>query len=103
MKELFSERVFWAAQVLELGNRADIEEIKDAYKRLVKKWHPDNCKDELSKCQKKIQEVIEAYNIILDYCNEYRFSFIREDIVESISFDKQLKEKMIERFGDTIL
>lgn len=97
--ELESEKIYKAAQILNLNEKATMAEIKETYRNLVKKWHPDNCKEEPAKCQAKIKEIVQAYDIIMDYCNNYRYSFKKEDIIENLPMEKQLKERWIKRFG----
>ncbi|NBI10761.1 molecular chaperone DnaJ [Colidextribacter sp. OB.20] len=52
-------------EVLELGKGASVEEIKKAYRRLAKKYHPDmNPGDKTA--ESKFKEVNEAYSILSD-------------------------------------
>lgn len=54
-------------QVLGLKSDASPEEIKQAYFKLAKKWHPDlfiNNPEELKIAEKKFQEINEAYEMI---------------------------------------
>ncbi len=46
----------------------------------MKKWHPDKHKDDVEKATKMSTQINEAYELILDYCNNYEFSFKEEDI-----------------------
>lgn len=50
-------------QVLGVSEHATSEEIKAAYRRLAKKYHPDAHPGDLD-CEKKFQEVSEAYSIL---------------------------------------
>lgn len=46
----------------------------------MKKWHPDKHKDDPQKATKMSMQINEAYEIILNYCNTYEYSFDEADI-----------------------
>ena len=48
--------------VLGISKNASTDEIKSAYKKLAKKFHPDVSKEENS--EQKFKEVLEAYNVL---------------------------------------
>ncbi len=50
--------------VLGLKKGASVEEVKAAYKRLAKKYHPDLNKD--SGAEEKFKEILEAYQVLSD-------------------------------------
>ncbi|SDB13087.1 DnaJ C-terminal domain-containing protein [Eubacterium oxidoreducens] len=50
--------------VLGVGRLADASEIKKAYRRLAKKYHPDTNKD--PKAEEMFKDVTEAYNVLSD-------------------------------------
>jgi len=52
--------------VLELEKNASVEQIKESYKRLVKKWHPDKNPNNVEEATKKFREVSEAFGILSD-------------------------------------
>ena len=49
--------------VLRVPENASSEEIKQAYRRLVKLWHPDLHPDDMS-AEKRMQEITEAYTVL---------------------------------------
>ena len=52
-------------EVLGIGRNADAKEIKKAYRKLAKKYHPDmNPGDK--QAEQKFKEVTEAYNVLSD-------------------------------------
>ena len=51
----------------------------------MKKWHPDKHKDDANKATKMSMQINEAYEIILDYCNNYEYSF-DEEYIKRTSF-----------------
>lgn len=69
-----------AKTLLGLRESSSLKEIKLKYKNLMKKWHPDKHKDDVDKATKMSMQINEAYNIILDYCNSYEYSFDEEHI-----------------------
>lgn len=51
-------------EILGLKKGADVDEVKRAYKKLAKKYHPDISKDE--NAEEKFKEVLEAYQVLSD-------------------------------------
>jgi curved DNA-binding protein CbpA len=68
-----------ALQVLGLGERATLKEIKSQHRKLVKLHHPDvgNTSD-----PEMIRNVNAAYQTISDYTAEFRFSFDENEFYE---------------------
>jgi DnaJ-class molecular chaperone len=66
--------------ILGLRETSTLAEIKSKYKNLMKKWHPDKHKDDPQKATAMSMQINEAYEIILNYCNNYEFSFDEEHI-----------------------
>ena len=50
-------------EILGIKNGTSLQEIRKAYKELVKKWHPDFHPDD-SECLEKIKEISEAYEAL---------------------------------------
>ena len=88
------EKIDQARKNLGLGEKANKEEIKNIYRELMKKYHPDKT-PENQKYLEKVKGIIWAYNIITSYCDKYKFSFSRED-VERINPEL----KLYRQFGD---
>jgi preprotein translocase subunit Sec63 len=79
-----SKEIMQAKEMLALPDRASLKEIKSQYRRLLKKWHPDTCKHvDTRQCHKMVQEINHSYSIIMEYCTEYKFSFVREELLSS--------------------
>ena len=55
--------------ILEISENADSQEIKRAYRRLAKKYHPDAVRDDAVKMQ-KMYEIQEAYGLSLIHISE---------------------------------
>ena len=84
-----------ARKLLELPERATMAEIKRHYRKLMRHWHPDMCKEAEQRCKEMTARISVAYNIIVEYCDHYRFSFSREEVKENLSEE----EWLYERFG----
>jgi molecular chaperone DnaJ len=62
-------------KILEIETTNDLKIIKQAYKKLAKKYHPDICKSQ--KCEEKFKEINTAYQILSD--EEKRKKFIQKN------------------------
>ena len=70
-----------ARKVLGLGQRASIKEIKDAFRRKSLIYHPDKCREKDENiCRDEFDKVKKAYEVLMEYCYSYRFSFKKEDV-----------------------
>ena len=88
-----------ARKLLGLDEEVTLEEIKDAYRDLSLKYHPDRCKDKDKKhCEEMFKKINCAKEIILNYCANYRYSFKEKDVKKNI-IDKELYEHL-KRFYD---
>lgn len=66
-----------AIEILNLSYKFSLIELKKKYKENLKKYHPDKNKYEENI---KIQEIKEAYLILLEYIENYEISFEEKDI-----------------------
>ncbi|MFW5976848.1 MAG: J domain-containing protein [Bacillota bacterium] len=101
-KNFNSQKVYKAAQVLNLGSKASKEEIKANYRKMLKKWHPDSCTHSQKKCKEKIEEIVNAYEIIKKYCDNYLYSFEKDEIINNLPVDMRLEEIWEKRFKGKI-
>ena len=53
-------------EILEINKNATEEEIKKAYRKLAKKYHPDANPDNKKEAEEKFKEVSEAYEVLSD-------------------------------------
>ena len=89
------DRIKDAADLLGLGEKASLAEIKKAYRRLAKKYHPDVRQSPGQKAGKvAMHRLTAAYQTLLDYCAAFRFPLIPGD-------NEQLEGEdwWFERFG----
>jgi len=70
-----------ARKILGLEEEASIEEIKDAFRNLALKYHPDKCKEKDKKhCEEIFKKINQARDIILSYCANYQYSFKEKEV-----------------------
>ena len=67
-----------ALELFAIQDRASLKEIKARHKALVKKHHPDAGGDD----PEAIRAINAAYQCLMDYCSNYRFSFTHEEFME---------------------
>ena len=91
------EEIERARSILDIGKSATIDEIKASYKILLKKWHPDMCKDNSDECKEMTRNILWAYQTIMKFINQYRFAFSKEEIEKYITKE----EWWYKHFGDT--
>ena len=89
------EKITWARKLLGLSEFATAQEIRDNFRKLIAKWHPDKCREEEKKCEEMTEMIISANQIIKNYCEQYKFSFCEEEVKKYISKE----EWWFDRFG----
>lgn len=75
-------KVVAAGKLLGLEDRATLQDIKQAYRRLSKKYHPDSTrgvKNTGSGEALEMHEITAAYQTLLDYCNNYRYPLVPDN------------------------
>jgi molecular chaperone DnaJ len=68
-------------KLLEIDKSATQEEIRKAYRKMVKKWHPDRHQENKQRAEDKFKEIQEAYEVLSDPEKRKlydRFGFIPE-------------------------
>lgn len=84
-----AQAVLDARDELGLGSDASLYEIKQSYLRLAKKHHPDkNPASMQAVCEKRMQDINAAYELILQYTKNYRYSFDKESVEKNADFFK---------------
>jgi len=86
-----------AKSLLGLREKSSLKEIKNKYRNLMKKWHPDKHKDDIDKATKMSAQINEAYKIILEYTANYEYPFDEDSIKEKY---QSPSDWMKERFGN---
>ena len=79
-------------KILELDKSASEADIKKAYRRLARKYHPDvNPNDESAK--KKFQQINEANEVLSDPANRKKYDQYGKDWKHAEQFDKQKAQR----------
>ncbi len=81
MKANKYQRIREARKILGLGEEATRNEIRDAFRELSRKFHPDRLpegKQEAGRAE--FEKVVRARGILDRYCENYRYSFREEEI-----------------------
>ena len=87
------EQINQARELLGLGEAATLRQVKQAYKRVANRYHPDKCKDpDKTKCDEMMKMINEAYELIMKYCNQYSYSFREEDVRRTYPHDEYLRK-----------
>ncbi len=92
-----------ARKMLGLEEFATLEEIKEAYRKLSRQYHPDQCRDDKRKCEEMFKKVNSANQIIMAYCAGYKYSFREKDVKRNIiskAYYKHLKKFYDGWWGD---
>jgi len=90
------EEITEARKILGIEENEKLKIIKDKFKTLIKKYHPDVCQEKPEVCRKKAEELIRAYKTIMEYCDNYKFSFKKEEVMKYLNIDEFWKY----RFGN---
>lgn len=88
-----------AREILGLEFSATRQEIKAAYRRAARRWHPDRApKEEEAAFRARMQEVNAAYQRLKEFLENYRY---RLDEGEAADEQKDLEAWWHARFGAT--
>ncbi|MDA3785818.1 MAG: J domain-containing protein [Deltaproteobacteria bacterium] len=83
-----------AREIFGLADRATLRDIKAVFRQLVKKYHPDLA-GEGAENRGRIQEIHEAYHVLLTYCENYEFPLRRADAAPEV----EVEDWWMHRFG----
>jgi len=78
-----------ALAILDLPPFITKDDIKKRYKELAKEYHPDIAKD-----SSKFLEIKEAYKIIMEYIENFRYSFDEDELnkqMPNIAYSKKFR------------
>ena len=86
-----------ARKMLDLGETATMRDIKDAYRRLALKYHPDRCEGgKREDHEAMFKKITVAHETIMSLCAGYRYSFKKQDIQGAA--DSEMDEEFMEKF-----
>ncbi|MDF1881040.1 J domain-containing protein [Sulfurimonas sp. MAG313] len=92
-----TETLLKAKTLLGLYDKATLFDIKQKYRNLMHKWHPDKNPDNLETAQQMSIKINEAYKTVLEYTKNYEYTFKEEDIKDKYASPHDWWES---RFGD---
>ena len=72
-----------ARKLLELGETATLKQIKTAYRSLAHRYHPDKNDSAKEDNDEMMKNLNKAYNLLLDYCTDYKYGFSEEDVART--------------------
>lgn len=75
------EKIIAARDILNLGEEATLAQIKAAFRRMSKKYHPDTAgKGAEAGGPETISmaDINDAYQTLLEYCRNYRFPLVMD-------------------------
>ena len=84
-----------ARKTLELPETATIASIKSNYRRMLARWHPDQCEENPEVCAEMTRKIISAHETIMDYIHHYQYDFSEETVKRHLSPE----DWWFERFG----
>mmetsp|Transcript_73604 Transcript_73604/g.66239 ORF Transcript_73604/g.66239 Transcript_73604/m.66239 type:complete len:653 (-) Transcript_73604:11-1969(-) len=84
--------------ILDIKQSANTEEVKAAYKKQARKWHPDKNIDNADEATKRFKEINEAYEILSDKHERAWYDAHRDAILRGI--DKHEINKMAQNNED---
>ena len=82
-----------ARRLLGLGEAATLKEIKSAYRRMAFRHHPDKHTGNAGAENEEIMKRLNwAYKLLMEYCNNYKYTFSEEDVARTYPYDEYLRK-----------
>lgn len=91
VKRVSFKEIDEARKMLELGQETTLDEIKEFYRKLAQKYHPDNDPNNPD-LEKKFEGITKAYKMLISFCGkglrpEEKFSFKQGDQKDVLIID----------------
>jgi DnaJ-class molecular chaperone len=81
-----------ARKLLELGEVSTLKEIKMAYRTLAHRYHPDKHSNSVGEESAETMKRLNwAYKLLMDYCDNYKYSFGEEDVARTYPNEEHLR------------
>jgi preprotein translocase subunit Sec63 len=81
-----------ARRLLGLGEVATLKQIKRAYRRKARQYHPDRSGGEDAEGEEMMKRLNWAYKLLIEYCVQYGYSFKEEDVARTYPYDEYLRK-----------
>jgi len=81
-----------ARRLLGLGETAILKEIKQAYRRMSLRYHPDRRSGDDSQSNEMMKKLNWAYKLLTEYCAHYKYSFTEEAVAKTYPHDEYLRK-----------
>jgi len=75
-------------EILGIKRKADEKEIKKAYRKLAKQYHPDTYKGDKKDAEEKFKEISEAYEVLIDKDKRAKYDQFGHKVVDE-AFGKE--------------
>jgi len=79
------EEIIEAMTLFSLNEKETIKEIKRKINTRIKEWHPDTSNEEKEESNEKSISLIKAKKIIMNYLENYKISFEKEEMEKYLS------------------
>jgi DnaJ-class molecular chaperone len=81
-----------ARRLLGLDEAATLKEIRSAYRRLAHRHHPDKHGSTTEENDVMMKKLNRGYKLLLDYCNDYKYSFGEEDVARTYPYEEYMRK-----------
>jgi DnaJ-class molecular chaperone len=68
------ELLLESLKTLDLNFVFTLKELKNNYRALLKKWHPDKNSNDIEKSKFETMKIISSYETLMDYIENYKFN-----------------------------
>jgi curved DNA-binding protein CbpA len=92
------EEIDKARRLFGLQEFASLEEIKQAYRKKAFLHHPDKSGNENVQGEEVMKSLNQSYELLLEYCSRYKYSFKEEDIGRAYPDDAYLRRYVYDWF-----
>lgn len=84
------EEIDRARRLLGLGEAATLKEIKQAYRRMASRYHPDRAGEDPER-EEEMKKLNWAYELLTEYCAHYKYTFREEDVARAYPEEEHLR------------
>ncbi|MCK4242079.1 MAG: J domain-containing protein [Dehalococcoidia bacterium] len=84
------EEIDGARKLLGLGEAATLKEIKQAYRGMAFRYHPDRAGEDPER-DDEMKKLNRAYKLLTEYCARHKYTFREEDVARTYREDEYLR------------